>query len=128
MSPYPNIEHFNIPSVIDNIHNLRELWVEAPVQKSSKPNDSPTEAQMGPNMPKPSISTDLGREMAGDLPLKLRAVTFSGTDFNRIADNVFNVNYLKILRFTRKASLFLFKYPLRELNRLLWKSLSTTPR
>lgn len=96
MSPYPNIDHFNIPSVIDNIHNLRELWIEAPVQKSNAPSDNPNEAQMGPSIPKPSVSTDLGREMVGDLPLKLRAITLSGADFNRIADNIFNVTLYSI--------------------------------
>lgn len=91
MSPYPHIDHFNIPNVIDNLHNLRELWIEAPVQKSISANDNPTEAQMGPSIPKPAVSTDLGREMIGDLPLKLRAITLSGSDLNRIADNIFNV-------------------------------------
>lgn len=108
MSPYPNIEHFNIPSVIDNIHNLRELWIEAPVQRSNAPNENLNEAQMGPNIPKSSVSTDLGREMVGDLPLKLRAITLSGTDFTRISENLFNVKPTLLLYYKYIQYKFLY--------------------
>lgn len=96
MSPYTHIEDFNIPAVIRNAHNLRELWIEAPVPKSSAPKDNPAEPQTGSSPSKPAQSTDLGAEMIGDLPLKLRAVTLSGTEFNRISDNMFNVIYFRI--------------------------------
>ncbi|EAT32230.1 AAEL015659-PA [Aedes aegypti] len=87
ISTYPNIQHFNIPRVLENAHNLRELWIEAPKPPSQPRSDT---AAAAPKTPKPvSIPTsDMRREMEGMLPQKLKSITFSGSGFNRLADNV----------------------------------------
>ncbi|XP_062700932.1 chaoptin-like isoform X2 [Aedes albopictus] len=86
ISTYPNIQNFNIPRVLENAHNLRELWIEAP----KPPSKSRPESPVGPKTPKPvSIpSSDMRREMDGTLPQKLKSITFSGSGFNRLADNI----------------------------------------
>lgn len=86
ISTYANIQNFNIPRVLENAHNLRELWIEAP----KPPSKSRPESSVGPKTPKPvSIpSSDMRREMDGTLPQKLKSITFSGSGFNRLADNI----------------------------------------
>lgn len=71
---------------------MRDLWIEAPIE--SKQSEDIADASIGGggmSAPKKSISTNLGQEMAGDLPLKLRTITFSGTGFTQLHDNVFRV-------------------------------------
>ncbi|XP_065076627.1 chaoptin-like isoform X2 [Ochlerotatus camptorhynchus] len=87
ISTYPNIQHFNIPRILENAHNLRELWIEAPKPPS---HDRSGSSSAAPKTPKPVSlpSSDMRREMEGILPRKLKSITFSGSGFNRLADNV----------------------------------------
>lgn len=120
LSPYPNIDHFNIPDIIDNIYNLRDLWIEAPIE--SKQSLDISDASIGGGLPtvKRSISTNLGEEMSGDLPLKLRTITFSGTGFTQIHDNVFSVNIPYFHVYTKNDFLTFYYFSFREFNHLIY--------
>lgn len=90
ISSYPNVPDFNIPRVIAPLENLRELWIDAPLApKASSLLPTGTPAQ---TVPQPVASTDLKKEMAGELPAKLRKVTISGKGFTQIADNILDVS------------------------------------
>jgi hypothetical protein len=80
MSTYPKINNFNIPKVLENVDNLRYLWIEAP-----QPDSADGQSKGG------GSSVDLKREMEGRLPLKLRNITISGMSFTKLADNIFRV-------------------------------------
>jgi hypothetical protein len=80
MSTYPKINNFNIPKVLENVDNLRYLWIEAPQSDSAD----------GQNKGGGS-SVDLKQEMDGKLPLKLKNITISGMSFTKLADNIFRV-------------------------------------
>jgi hypothetical protein len=80
MSTYPKINNFNIPKVLENVENLRYLWIEAPQSVSAD-----GQSKGG------GASVDLKREMEGRLPLKLKNITISGTGFTKLADNIFRV-------------------------------------
>ncbi|XP_058821803.1 chaoptin [Topomyia yanbarensis] len=87
ISTYQNIQNFNIPRILENSNNLRELWIDAP---KAPPDRS---GSMGSTAPKkPQLLTipasDMRREMEGQLPFKLTRITFSGSGFNSLADNV----------------------------------------
>lgn len=91
MSTYPNIRQFNIPAVIDKVPNLRTLWLEAPEPRPQRVHLDVTsnDPQQGvASVPMISFDTDLGPEMLGELPPKLRNVTFSGLGFTSLADTV----------------------------------------
>lgn len=92
MSTYPHIAAFNIPEVIDKVVNLRALWIEAPepraVHTSGTDVLSDQQQPGGGGGHTGSLSTDLATEMAGELPPKLRNVTFSGRGFSALADSV----------------------------------------
>ncbi|XP_062537568.1 chaoptin [Armigeres subalbatus] len=85
ISTYPNIQQFNIPRVLENTHSLRELWIEAP-----KPPSRFESSGSAPKIPKPVsvTSSDMRREMEGNLPRKLKSITFSGSGFNRLGETV----------------------------------------
>lgn len=81
ISSYSNINNFNIPKILENVPNLRSLWIEAPEPiQSSADNSNPI-----------LVSTDLRKEMDGLLPVKLREITISGQGFTKIADSILNV-------------------------------------
>lgn len=98
LSTYPNLDGFNIPSIIDNLFNLRQLWIDAAVEPKlydlAIAGDGAGVSPASPGPTKKTVSeTDLAREMSGvGLPLKLNAITLSGTGFIRIADQIFRVN------------------------------------
>lgn len=74
--------------MISYLDNLRELWIEAPLApKSSSLN--PTDLPL-PTVVLPVVTTDLRKEMVGELPSKLRKITIGGKGFNQIADNIFS--------------------------------------
>lgn len=52
-------------------------------------------ASGGPQQIARSVATNLGSEMEGDLPQKLKTITFSGAGFTQLADNVFRVHMRK---------------------------------
>lgn len=82
ISSYSNINNFNIPKILENVPNLRSLWIEAP--EARRPSIDETKSTL--------ISTDLMKEMDGVLPVKLREITFSGQGFSNIANSVLNVS------------------------------------
>jgi hypothetical protein len=84
MSTYPKINNFNIPKVLDNVENLRYLWIEAPQSNPS------SDGKGG------GSSVDLKREMEGRLPLKLKNITISGKGFTKLAENIFKVIFNKL--------------------------------
>lgn len=88
MSTYPNIPLFNIPEVIDKVPNLRELWIEAPEPRAVALDMTQDPQQGSGSVPTVSFATDLSVEMMGELPQKLRNVTFSGRGFTSLADAV----------------------------------------
>lgn len=92
LSPYPNVEDFNIPEIVDDMDNLRELWIEAvqPLKVTQVTLDAGI-ASSQPAAPPMQITTDLRQEMEGDLPPKLKKLTISGTGFTQLSDNVLNV-------------------------------------
>lgn len=97
ISPYTKVKDFNIPNLIQDMHNLRDLWIEAPKPYYSAAMDMAAPMKGSPmSSTSPSSSsshTDLNKEMDGELPFKLRRVTFGGQDFTHLSDNVLNVNY-----------------------------------
>ncbi|XP_013100006.1 chaoptin isoform X1 [Stomoxys calcitrans] len=87
LTAYSHLEHFNIPYLLKNHHNIRDLWIEAPqpftriIKKGSGPNQEMQTVQMG-------MPTDLAREMEGHLPQKLTNITFSGPQFSTLNENI----------------------------------------
>lgn len=74
--------------------NLRELWIEA-----AEPIKIP-QIILEANIVSPSqtsttpvqISTDLRKEMDGELPAKLKKITISGTGFTQLYDQFLDVS------------------------------------
>ncbi|ETN67288.1 chaoptin [Anopheles darlingi] len=71
LSTYPALASFNIPRILENANNLRELWIEAPKSPAS-----------------PASSGIGAKGMDGELPRKLRTITIGGTGFSRLSDTV----------------------------------------
>lgn len=88
MSTYPGCPLFNIPDVVDKVPNLRELWIEAPEPRAAVLDVAADPLQGSGSVPMKSFDTDLAAEMAGELPPKLRNVTFSGRGFAALGDAV----------------------------------------
>ncbi|XP_050098956.1 chaoptin isoform X2 [Anopheles aquasalis] len=97
ISTYPSLGSFNIPRILENANNLRELWIEAPKPPSSTSSSSSSPSSVGTKGVKqtgggtagqPVVATDLRREMDGELPRKLRTITIGGTGFSRLSDTL----------------------------------------
>ncbi|XP_050075895.1 chaoptin [Anopheles maculipalpis] len=91
ISTFPALPNFNIPRILENANNLRELWIEAPKPPSSHTaGGSPGATGTASKATKPIAvpATDLRREMDGLLPRKLQRITFGGTGFSRLSDTV----------------------------------------
>jgi hypothetical protein len=81
-SAYVKLPNYNIPKLVQNLHNLRSIWIDSPPPPppAKEPNGKP---------PKPSPpQSDLRREMEGIFPLKVRELTFSGKGLSKLADNI----------------------------------------
>lgn len=92
ISPCLSISTFNIPDLLEESDNLRELWIESPAPPRSQHEVSfDAIANIGRTESKTPLTTDLRKEMLGSLPLKLRSVTISGKGFSSIADSIFKV-------------------------------------
>ncbi|XP_037026425.1 chaoptin isoform X1 [Bradysia coprophila] len=90
ISPCLSIPTFNIPALLEDNDNLRELWIESPGPARSQHETSfDAIANIGRTEPKGPSSTDLRKEMLGNFPLKLRSVTISGKTFTNIAETIF---------------------------------------
>jgi len=81
ISTYSNINNFNIPRILENVENLRELWIESQLVSGG---DEKTALNK-------MLSTDLRKEMEGYFPLKLKNITFSGNGFSNLAANILEV-------------------------------------
>uniref|UniRef100_A0A182SDA4 LRRCT domain-containing protein n=1 Tax=Anopheles maculatus TaxID=74869 RepID=A0A182SDA4_9DIPT len=92
ISTFPALSNFNIPRILENANNLRELWLEAPKSPSSSTSGSGYTGATGTpakaSKPIAVPATDLRREMDGLLPRKLQTITFGGTGFSRLSDTV----------------------------------------
>ncbi|KFB38898.1 AGAP000019-PA-like protein [Anopheles sinensis] len=86
ISTFPALPNFNIPKILENANNLRELWIEAPKPPSSTLSGVAGAAPK--SKPITIAATDLRREMDGMLPRKLQSITFGGTGFTRLSDSV----------------------------------------
>lgn len=92
ISPCLSIQTFNIPALLEDSDNLREIWIESPAPARTQHEVSfDAIANIGRTEPKTPPATDLRKEMLGSFPLKLRSVTISGKTFNNIADTIFKV-------------------------------------
>lgn len=90
LSTYPNIDDFNIPEIINDVDNLRELWIDAP--EPPKRPDVLEAGVGGGSLPvTQSVATDLRNEMQGILPAKLSTIILSGSGFIQLADNILDV-------------------------------------
>uniref|UniRef100_A0A182VVJ1 LRRCT domain-containing protein n=1 Tax=Anopheles minimus TaxID=112268 RepID=A0A182VVJ1_9DIPT len=89
ISTFPALPNFNIPRILENANNLRELWIEAakPPSGSGAISGSTGTSTKG-SKPIAGAATDLRREMDGPLPHKLQSITFGGTGFSRLSDTV----------------------------------------
>uniref|UniRef100_A0A182PNT2 LRRCT domain-containing protein n=1 Tax=Anopheles epiroticus TaxID=199890 RepID=A0A182PNT2_9DIPT len=89
VSTFPALPNFNVPRILENANNLRELWIEAPKPHS---NAGAAGAAVGAtakaSKPIAVAATDLRREMDGALPRKLQSITFGGVGFSRLSDTV----------------------------------------
>lgn len=76
------------------MNNLRELWIEAtePIKMPQILLDANIVSSASqPSSPPVQISTDLRKEMDGDLPAKLKKITISGTGFTQLYDQFLEV-------------------------------------
>lgn len=89
LSTYPKLTQFNIPVILEDVDGLRELIIEAPVPRMVKVTSK--EGFETYQLAQDSAS-DLGMEMFGYLPNKVRSITISGAGFNRLADGIFDVS------------------------------------
>lgn len=89
ISTYPGLAYFNIPTILDDVDNLRDLWIEAPAPKSVKVvSKEGLETYQLVQEP----ASDLRVELAGYLPKKVNNLTISGAGFNRLADGILHVS------------------------------------
>lgn len=95
ISTYPNIQNFNIPKILEDVENLRELCLVSPSPQIQQVvgKDGIEVTQITPIM-----ASDLKREMDGVLPLKLRNITISGSGFNKLAEGIFSVSRYFVLK------------------------------
>lgn len=84
----PSSETFNLPRLLENQRNLRELWIEAPRSFDDLNKMTVTDFNAEPEVQ----STDLSREMNGLLPFKLRQITLSGSHFLSLDSRIFRVS------------------------------------
>lgn len=85
------MKDFNIPDVVENINNLREIWIEAVEQVHDQEMTVHLASTNDKSKSQSGFSTNLHNEMVGELPLKLKTITISGPGFTQLADNVFSV-------------------------------------
>lgn len=90
LSTYPSLQYFNIPTILDDVENVRDLWIEAPAPYLDKL--VTLEGLETYKMVQDSAS-DLRMELYGLLPRKLKNLTISGAGFNRLADGILDVSF-----------------------------------
>lgn len=91
LSTYPGLYNFNIPQILDEVDNVRELWIEAPAPKMLK---IVTKEKLETWQLVQDSASDLRNELIGLLPRKLKDLTISGAGFNRLADGILEVSLL----------------------------------
>lgn len=88
LSTYPGLSNFNIPTILEDVDNIRELWIESPAPKLLK---VVTKEGLETYQFIQEAASDLRIELYGTLPRKLKELTISGTGFNRLADGILDV-------------------------------------
>lgn len=86
------MNNFNIPTVLEDVDNIRDLWIEAPAPKLVK---VVTKEGLETYQLVQDSASDLRLELQGLLPRKIRNVTISGAGFNRLADGILDVSYFE---------------------------------
>ncbi|CRK93089.1 CLUMA_CG006599, isoform A [Clunio marinus] len=87
LSTYPGLTDFNIPTILDGVENIRELWIESPASKLVKI-VSKEGVETYKNVQE--TASDLRSELYGTLPRKIRTLTIGGAGFTRLADGIFD--------------------------------------
>lgn len=85
LSTYPGLNNFNIPTILDDVENVRDLWIEAPAPKLVK---VVTKDGLETYQLVQESASDLRTELSGTLPRKLKNLTISGAGFNKLADRI----------------------------------------
>ena len=88
LSTYPKLQNFNIPTILEDVENIRELWIES-VAPYTERFVSPEGVES--NKLVQESASDLQTELYGFLPRKLNNLTISGAGFNRLADGILDV-------------------------------------
>ncbi|XP_053678654.1 chaoptin [Anopheles nili] len=100
ISTFPSFPNFNIPRIIQNVKNLREIWIEAAKSTNSSIDRIKTPSAASKQAkPDAYAMTDLHREMEGILPRKLQSIIFGGGGFNRLSDSLLKGFQSATLRF-----------------------------
>jgi hypothetical protein len=93
LSTFPGLNNFNIPTVLEDVENLRNLWIEAPKARNVK---VVTKEGLETFQLVQEPASDLRLELYGMLPRKLKNLTISGAGFNRLADGILDVSFFII--------------------------------
>lgn len=114
LSTYPGLTSFNIPTILDDVDNLRELWIESPAAKLVK---VVTKEGLETYQLVQESASDLRLELYGLLPRKLKILTISGSGFNRLADGILDVRQ-KSSNYQIRSKLYTLSF--REFKHLLF--------
>jgi hypothetical protein len=90
VSTYPKLQYFNLPTILEDVDNVRDLWIEAPAPYMERMVS--LEGVESYKLVQESAS-DLKMELYGVLPRKLKNLTISGAGFNRLADGILDVRF-----------------------------------
>lgn len=88
LSTYPQLSTFNIPTILESVDSLRELWIESPSPKMVKVT---SKEGFETYQLVQDAASDLRQELFGYLPRKVRKITISGSGFNKLSEGIFDV-------------------------------------
>lgn len=89
ISTYPQLPNFNIPTILDDVDSLRELWIESPPWREEKViSKEGFETYQWVQ----DAASDLRQELFGYLPRKVKKITVSGSGFTNLAEGIFDVS------------------------------------
>lgn len=90
VSTYRGIKYFNIPTILEDVESLRTLHIESPAPRVERV-VSRDGVETYPVVQ--DSAGDLHDEMYGPLPRKTRNIIISGTGFDRLAEDIFDVSF-----------------------------------
>lgn len=93
ISTYPGLANFNIPNILADVDNLRDLWIEAPAPKLAK---IVTKEGLETYQLVQDAASDLRTELFGYWPRKLKNLTISGPGFNQLAEGILDVSLISV--------------------------------